>query len=87
MLQVGARSDERALALRHLFAVDGEEAVDVNFGGQVVAGGLEHAGPEQRVEIRDIFADEVVDFAIFGAPPVVELFAGAVAPPVVFGLG
>src|SRR4051812_234035 len=80
MLEVSARTNERALALRHLLAVDGEKSVDVNLSRQAVAGGLEHAGPEQRVEIGDVLADEVVDLAIFGAPPVVELLASAIAP-------
>ena len=80
MLEVGARANERALALRHLFAIDGEEAVDVDFRRQTVAGGLEHAGPEQRVEVRDVFADEMVNLAIFRAPPIVEFLACAIAP-------
>src|SRR5690242_17383282 len=32
------------------------------------------------MEVRDVLADEVVDFAIVGAPPIVELLAGASAP-------
>ena len=74
------RRDERALALRHLLAVDGEEAVDVDFRRQVVAGRLQHAGPEQRVEVRDVLADEVVNLAIGRSPPIVELLARAIAP-------
>src|SRR3954468_17048602 len=80
MLQIGARAYERALALRHLFAIDGEETVDVNLFWQVVSGRLQHSRPEQRVEIRNVLANEVVDFAIGGAPPIVELFAQALAP-------
>ena len=37
MLQVRVCANERALALRHLLAVDGEEAVDVDLRRQVVA--------------------------------------------------
>ncbi len=81
MFQVGGRLDERPLALRHLLAADGQETVDVDFRRQLEAGGLQHAGPEQRVEIGDVFADEVVDFdgrffGIFSArPPFVERLA------------
>ena len=80
MLEIRARGDERALALRHLLAADREKAVDVNFRRQGVAGRLQHAGPEQRVKVRDVLADEVVNLAIGRPPPIVELLARAIAP-------
>ena len=54
---------------------DGQKAVDVDLRRQVVARGLEHAGPEQRMEVRDVLADEVVDFRTRRLPPIVELLA------------
>src|SRR3954468_8139979 len=80
MLQIGARAYERALALRHLFAIDGEETVDVNLFWQVVSGRLQHSRPEQCVEICNVLTNEVVDFAIGGTPPIIELLAPALAP-------
>ena len=52
------------LRLRHLLAVDVQEAVDVDERRQVEAGGLEHRRPEQRVEVGDVLADEVVDLGL-----------------------
>ena len=54
------------LRLRHLLAVDGQEAVDVDLLRQAEAGRLEHRRPEERVEIGDVLADEVVDFGLAG---------------------
>ena len=42
-------------------------------GGQRETGRLEHAGPEQRVEVRDVLADEVMDLHVVAAPPVVKV--------------
>src|SRR5204863_9771644 len=80
MFQIGARANECALALRHLFAIDGEEAVDVNLFWQVVSGRLQHSRPEQRVEICNVLANDVVDFAIGGTPAMTELLARTLAP-------
>ena len=80
MFEVGRGAHERASRFRHLLAVDREETVDMNLLGQAEAGRLEHGGPEQRVEIGDVLADEVVDFGVRVAPPVVELLTGAIAP-------
>jgi hypothetical protein len=55
---------KRPLALGHLLAVHGEEAVDVYLPGQIEAGRLEHAGPEERVEVGDVLADEVMHLAV-----------------------
>ena len=33
---------------------------------------LQHAGPEQRVEVRDVFANEMVDLDVVTPPPIVE---------------
>ena len=37
--------------------------MDVDLRRQAEAGRLEHAGPEQRVEVRDVLADEVMNLA------------------------
>ena len=47
---------------------------------QAVAGRLQHRRPEQRVEVGDVLADEVVDLGLVAPPPVVEIFPLAVAP-------
>src|SRR5262245_62184728 len=80
MLEVRRCHDERPLALAHLLAADGEKSVDVDFRRQREAGRFEHPGPEERVELRDVFADEVVDFSAGRLPPVVELLAISFAP-------
>ena len=77
MLEVRRRADEGALRLRHLLPVDGEEAVDVDLRRQAETGRLQHRRPEKRVEIRDVLADEVMDFGRRAAPPVVEPLAVA----------
>lgn len=64
VLEVGRGFDEGPLAFGHFGPIDGEEAVDVDLGGEGEAGGFEHAGPEEGVEVGDIFADEVVDFGV-----------------------
>ena len=50
------------------------------FAGRLNAGHVQHGRPEQRVEIRDVLADEVVDFGLRAAPPVVQLLALPPAP-------
>ena len=57
--QVALRGDERAAALGHLLAVNGEEAVGEDLGRGAVAGVLQHGGPEQGVEVEDVLADEM----------------------------
>ena len=51
----------------------------MNFLWQVEAGCLEHSRPEQRVEISDVFADEVVDLGFWVFPPVVQVLSVGVA--------
>ena len=60
VVQVGARLDKGAAGFRHLLAVDGQVAVDVDRGWLAVAGAFEHGGPEQGVEVDDVLTDEVV---------------------------
>src|SRR4051812_36400805 len=50
------------------------------FRRQRKASRLQHAGPEQRVKISDVLADEVVNFGRGRLPPIVELLAAALAP-------
>ena len=61
VLQVRRGADERPFRFRHLLAVDGEEAVDVDLRRQAESGRLQHGRPEERVEIGDVLADEMVD--------------------------
>ncbi len=72
VLQVGAHGDERAAALGHLLAVDGEMAVHLHRVGPLEAGHLEHGGPEERVEVDDVLADEVDDAGVAALGPVVQ---------------
>ena len=71
VVDIAARGDEGAARLAHLLAVDGEEAVREQFGRRAEAGVLQHGGPEQRVEIQDVLADEVVELGVGALFPVV----------------
>ena len=70
VLQVTLRRDERAAGLRHLLAVHGQEAVDVHAVRLAEARALQRGRPEQRVEIEDVLADEVVQLGVAARPPV-----------------
>ena len=54
--------------------------MNVHLCRQVEAGALEHPWPEQRVEIRNVFADEMVNFGRFVTPPLIKVLAVRVAP-------
>ena len=54
--------------------------MDVDLLRQVEAGRLQHGGPEERMEVGDVLADEVVDLGLGAPPPVVELLAVPIAP-------
>ena len=54
--------------------------MNVNFGRQTESSRLEHTRPEQRMEISDVFANEVMHFGGGALPPIVKLLAGAFAP-------
>ncbi len=62
--QVAQRRNAGAAALGHLFAADGDEAVHVDGVRRLAAGELQHGGPEQRVEVHDVLADEVNLFGV-----------------------
>ena len=59
-LEVAQRRDACAARLRHFFTRHGDEAVHEHIGRHLQAGELQHRRPEQRVEIDDVLADEVV---------------------------
>src|SRR5262245_10470009 len=80
MVEIRPCRHERALALGHLLAINGQEAVDMNLCRQAVAGRLEHAGPEQRVKVSNVLADEMVNPAVRRAPPIIEPLAMPIAP-------
>jgi hypothetical protein len=48
-----------AAALAHLVAAQRDEAVHEDVVGRAAAREVQHRGPEQRVEVRDVLADEV----------------------------
>ena len=70
VVQIGAGIDECAARLRHLLAVHGEKAVREYAGWLAIPGALQYRRPEQRVEIHDVFADEVIDLCIAVNVPV-----------------
>ena len=80
MFEIRFRHHERPFALGHLLTTDRQKAMNVDFGWQGIACGFQHAGPEQGVEVCDVFADEVVNFGIFTSPPVVERFSLPITP-------
>ena len=64
----------------HLLAADGDEAVHVQRVRRLAAGELQHGGPEQRVEVDDVLADEVDLFGVaVRVEQRVEIQAGLVA--------
>jgi hypothetical protein len=74
VLEVALRGHEGAARLRHLLAVHGQEPVRVHGRGLPEASALERRRPEQRVEIEDVLADEVVQLvAAVRLPPVLEI--------------
>ena len=80
MLQIGCRLDLRSLGLGHFLAIDGEEPMDVYKLRKGKAGGLKNTGPKQRMKVRDVFADEVVDLGLVALPPIGERFVILFAP-------
>jgi len=80
MIEPGAGLDERPARLRHLGAVDGEIAVDVQRGGRAKAGAVQHGRPKQAVEIDDVLAQKMMQLGLaVGAQVGVEVDALGVA--------
>ena len=61
-VEIDVGADAGAARLRHLLAGGRQEAVDEHVVRHLVRrpGELQHRGPEQRVEVDDVLADEVV---------------------------
>ncbi|MNS42569.1 hypothetical protein D3C72_749500 [compost metagenome] len=59
-VDIALRRDEGAARLAHLGAIHGQEAVREDVGRRAVAREAQHRRPEQRVEVQDVLADEVV---------------------------
>ena len=59
-VHVALRRDAGPARLRHLLAGEGDEAVDEDVVGGLAAREMQHRRPEQRVEVDDVLADEVV---------------------------
>ena len=75
-LQIAAGSDEGATRLGHLGAVDRQKAVHVNGSGPTQAATVQHGGPEQRVKVADVLANEMMQLGgRLGFPPVVKVQA------------
>ena len=70
VVEVRAGRHERALGLRHLLAVDGQEAVDEHLVRALEARDVEHPRPEEAVEADDVLADEVVELRLRVVPHV-----------------
>ena len=58
-VEVLQRRDAGAAALAHLVAAQRDEAVHEHVVGRLAAREVQHRGPEQRVEVRDVLADEM----------------------------
>ncbi len=54
--------------------------MNVDFGGQTVAGRLQHAWPKQRVEVCNVFADKVMNLSGIIFPPIINRATIFVAP-------
>ena len=59
-IEVTQRRDAGTARLRHLLAADGNEAMHEDIVRHLQSGEVQHRRPEQRVEVGDVLADEVV---------------------------
>ncbi len=80
MLQKGLCRERGTLSFGHLFTIHGQEAVNANFGWKIVSGCFQHPRPEQRMEIDNVFSNEMMDFAVRVFPPVIQSLAIRIAP-------
>ena len=53
----------------------------VNRVGKLIPGSLQHRGPEQGVEVRDVLPDKVMNLALGIPPPPIEVEDGWVLVP------
>ena len=67
VVEIGPCLDERPARLRHFLSVDGQEAMGIDAGRSPKARAFEHRRPEQRVEVHDVLADEVVQLGSLSA--------------------
>ena len=72
------RFDEGTVTLRHLFPVDGQEAMNMDFLWQVEIGNSEHGRPEQRMKVGNVLSDEMMYFRIWIFPPSIKVFTGTI---------
>ena len=80
MLEVGRSLNERPTSLGHFFAIHSEEPMNVDFFRQAQPRRFQHGGPEQRVEIGNVFPDKMMNFGARILPPVIQLFPMLLAP-------
>ena len=64
MLEISRCLDESPFAFRHLLAIDRQESMNVDFAGQVESCRFQHAGPEQSVEVRNVFTDKMMNLGL-----------------------
>ena len=57
--QIAQRRDAGAARLRHLFAGDRDKTMRIHIVRRLVAREFQHGGPEQRMEVSDVLADEM----------------------------
>ena len=58
-VQIAKRRNAGATAFGHFLAADGNEPVNIQLVGRLAAGKLKCGGPEERVEVHNILADEM----------------------------
>ena len=80
MFEVCACLNLRTFAFGHFLAVDREETVDMHKLRKRITSGFQHAWPEQRMKVRDVLADEVMDFGSLALPPIRQRLVVAFAP-------
>ena len=69
--------DEGATGFGHLLPVDGHETMHEHSSRCAIARTAEHRRPEQRMEVDDILADEMIQLGIGAwSPIVIELVIG-----------
>ena len=61
-MQIAFGRDEGAARLRHLGAIDGKETVGADAGWYAETAFVQHGWPEECMEIKDVFTDEVNQF-------------------------
>ena len=75
-VQIAQGRNAGATRLRHFFAGYGHKAVCIHIVRRFVTGELQHRGPEQRMEVGDVFSDKVYLFGAGVRHECIEITAG-----------